>query len=151
MRTRDGGRTQDCRVAQILRYKHFKETPPSSPYLCQLMPTSSVLSCQSQVLENTPTPPACACVFEGKWDNLCVNAERSHNEAEQRAQSAAWCEFFQLLQESKGRRVIQHDCTSRWKQQQQLLLNSSFDIRMSVTLWVYRLGCVRVLGRFSWC
>lgn len=94
------------------------------------MPTSSGLSCQSQVLENTPTPPACACVCEGKWDNLCVNAERSHNAAEQRTQSAVWCEFFRLLQERKGRSMMRHDCMSCWRQQR---LNSSFNSRMSVT------------------
>lgn len=110
------------------------------------MPTSLVLSCQSQMLENSQSPPVGACVC-GKWgggDHLCACKCEAVTQRGRASWTGSTVSFSNCGVGRKGRNMTlnmtRRDCTSCWKQR----LNSSLKVRISVTLWLHRFG--RVLG-----
>lgn len=116
------------------------------------MPTSLLLSCQSQVLENSQPPPACACVCEGKWegDNLCMRkCVWSHNAAVELNREHSQLSDVSFSNCCRTGKV--ETCPYTWYSMTTWAVGSSswiapLKIRMSVTLWVYWFGCVWVWG-----
>lgn len=121
----------------------FQRTPL---HLCQLMPTSLVLSWQSQVLENSQSPPACACACEGKRErgNLCMR--RPHSTAAELNREHSQLSDVSFSNCCRTGKV--ETCPYSWYIMTTWAVGSSSWIAPLKSGWVWLCGCID-LGVFG--